>query len=263
MNFLIGFLIAAAVGLTGIGGGSFTVPALVLLAGLTAGDAVGTAFLFVASPARSSSRPSCGHLGASFVESRSGKSSCNPAAGCSLGGVIKRDLYQARAKSHVRRKEPSLASLARFADWTGVGILVRRCWSAGNRSSVELFRNDACPSCWNRFAFWIGIGGHRQRFSLEFWLNQHADTSPTSTRWCSWSGAWMLAGAESSCEQAEDGGRHSRHHCRVAACVDRKPRARRKTRDEHREDRWTGTCRPCSLANLMYRKNCLPCCPPN
>jgi len=37
MNFLLGFLIAAAVGLTGIGGGSFTVPALVLLAGLTAG----------------------------------------------------------------------------------------------------------------------------------------------------------------------------------------------------------------------------------
>jgi uncharacterized membrane protein YfcA len=46
MNFLVGFLIAAAVGLTGIGGGSFTVPALVLLAGLSAGEAVGTAFLF-------------------------------------------------------------------------------------------------------------------------------------------------------------------------------------------------------------------------
>lgn len=46
MNLLIGFLIAAAVGLTGIGGGSFTVPALMLLVGLTAGEAVGTAFLF-------------------------------------------------------------------------------------------------------------------------------------------------------------------------------------------------------------------------
>src|ERR1700726_686606 len=46
MNFLIGFLIAAAVGLTGIGGGSFTVPALVLIVGLTAGEAGGTAFLF-------------------------------------------------------------------------------------------------------------------------------------------------------------------------------------------------------------------------
>jgi len=46
MNSLIGFLIAAAVGLTGIDGGSFTVPALVLLAGLGAGEAVGTAFLF-------------------------------------------------------------------------------------------------------------------------------------------------------------------------------------------------------------------------
>ena len=46
MHYLVGFLIAVAVGLTGVGGGSFTVPALVLMAGLTAGEAVGTAFLF-------------------------------------------------------------------------------------------------------------------------------------------------------------------------------------------------------------------------
>ena len=46
MHTLIGFLIALAVGLTGLGGGSFTVPALLLLAGLSADEAVGTAFLF-------------------------------------------------------------------------------------------------------------------------------------------------------------------------------------------------------------------------
>src|SRR5579863_1861170 len=46
MHILIGALIALAVGLTGIGGGSFTVPALVLIAGLSAGSAVGTAFVF-------------------------------------------------------------------------------------------------------------------------------------------------------------------------------------------------------------------------
>lgn len=46
MNFVIGFLVALAVGLTGIGGGSFTVPALVLLVGLPAAPAVGTAFVF-------------------------------------------------------------------------------------------------------------------------------------------------------------------------------------------------------------------------
>ncbi len=46
MNLFIGFMIALAVGLTGIGGGSFTVPALVLIVGLTAGEAVGTAFVF-------------------------------------------------------------------------------------------------------------------------------------------------------------------------------------------------------------------------
>src|SRR6476646_11287782 len=46
MYSVIGFIIAMAVGMTGIGGGSFTVPALVLIAGLTSGEAVGTAFLF-------------------------------------------------------------------------------------------------------------------------------------------------------------------------------------------------------------------------
>lgn len=46
MQVLIGFSIALAVGLTGIGGGSFTVPALILISGLPAGVAVGTAFVF-------------------------------------------------------------------------------------------------------------------------------------------------------------------------------------------------------------------------
>jgi hypothetical protein len=46
MHLFLGFLIALIVGLTGIGGGSFTVPALVLIVGLPAGEAVGTAFVF-------------------------------------------------------------------------------------------------------------------------------------------------------------------------------------------------------------------------
>src|SRR6202167_220105 len=45
MRLLIGLFIALAVGLTGVGGGSFTVPALVLIVGLPAGVAVGTAFV--------------------------------------------------------------------------------------------------------------------------------------------------------------------------------------------------------------------------
>ncbi len=46
MLSIIGFFIALAVGLTGIGGGSFTTPALILIAGLPAAAAVGTAFIF-------------------------------------------------------------------------------------------------------------------------------------------------------------------------------------------------------------------------
>jgi len=46
MRVLIGFLIALCVGLTGVGGGSFTAPALVLIAGLSGAEAVGTALAY-------------------------------------------------------------------------------------------------------------------------------------------------------------------------------------------------------------------------
>ncbi|MGB2636625.1 MAG: sulfite exporter TauE/SafE family protein [Candidatus Acidiferrum sp.] len=46
MHFILGFVIALSVGLTGIGGGSFTVPALLLIVGLPAAEAVGTTFVF-------------------------------------------------------------------------------------------------------------------------------------------------------------------------------------------------------------------------
>lgn len=46
MQILIGFVIALSVGLTGIGGGSFTTPALVLISGISGAEAVGTALIF-------------------------------------------------------------------------------------------------------------------------------------------------------------------------------------------------------------------------
>src|SRR5262249_32371787 len=46
MHVIIGFVIAVSVGLTGIGGGSFTVPALLLIAGLPPAEAVGTTFVY-------------------------------------------------------------------------------------------------------------------------------------------------------------------------------------------------------------------------
>jgi uncharacterized membrane protein YfcA len=46
MQVLIGFIVALFVGLTGVGGGSFTTPALVLLVGLSGAEAVGTALVF-------------------------------------------------------------------------------------------------------------------------------------------------------------------------------------------------------------------------
>jgi len=46
MQVLIAFAIALCVGLTGIGGGSFTAPALILIGGLSGAEAVGTAFVY-------------------------------------------------------------------------------------------------------------------------------------------------------------------------------------------------------------------------
>lgn len=48
MRFSIGFVIALIIGLTGVGGGSFATPALVLLVGLSGAEAVGTALVFAA-----------------------------------------------------------------------------------------------------------------------------------------------------------------------------------------------------------------------
>jgi uncharacterized membrane protein YfcA len=46
MQVVIGFVVALFVGLTGVGGGSFTTPALILIAGLSGAEAVGTALVF-------------------------------------------------------------------------------------------------------------------------------------------------------------------------------------------------------------------------
>jgi uncharacterized protein len=46
MEVAIGFVIALLVGLTGVGGGSFTTPMLVLVCGISGAEAVGTALVF-------------------------------------------------------------------------------------------------------------------------------------------------------------------------------------------------------------------------
>lgn len=48
MTFLVGFVVAMAVGLTGVGAGSITAPVLILLFGTTPADAVGTALVYAA-----------------------------------------------------------------------------------------------------------------------------------------------------------------------------------------------------------------------
>ena len=48
MTFLIGFIVAVAVGLTGVGAGSITAPVLILMFGTSPADAVGTSLVYSA-----------------------------------------------------------------------------------------------------------------------------------------------------------------------------------------------------------------------
>ena len=172
--------------------------------------------------------------------------------GVVFGGIFKRDVYQPCAKSSVCREKPPRWLPLNFALPIGVesGLLLRSRWSAfGTDPSAELFRDDACASCRNGFAVWIGTGGDRQRFSLEFWLDQHAHPFSASSRWNSRRGVRMLASPESSCEQAEDGGCHGGDICGVATRMDRGPLNGRETRRRRRRDGCTGRYRPCALAN--------------
>ena len=277
MNSAVGFIIALAVGLTGIGGGSFTVPALLLLAGLTAGEAVGTAFLF-AGVLRLIAAPF--YLFGKKIHARylwlllqgavpglllgiwllrllsrdAGKSCRNSAVGCSAGGVIQRDVHQARAKSFVRAEKPSLASLAGSADRSRVRIFIGRRWSSWNSAAAQLFRDDARASGGHGLAVWTCFGGHRRRFSLEFWLDQLADSRSASFGWHSGSSAGVLAGAESSGEQTEDGGCHGGYLRGTATCMERKPVASGKTRDEYREGHFGSRSGSCATANRTSRK---------
>jgi len=46
MEFALGFVIAVAIALTGVGAGSLTTPLLILLLGIPAKESVGTALIF-------------------------------------------------------------------------------------------------------------------------------------------------------------------------------------------------------------------------
>src|SRR5262249_41369015 len=48
MAYLVGFLIALAVGLTGVGAGSITAPVLILFFAISPAESVGTALIFAA-----------------------------------------------------------------------------------------------------------------------------------------------------------------------------------------------------------------------
>jgi sulfite exporter TauE/SafE len=168
-GLVLGFLIALGVGLAGIGGGSFTVPALLLLVGLPASEAVGTAFVFagvlrlIAAPFYLFGRQVHSRyarlllLGAlpglliGMLALRSVVRSENTGLvtlllGVMLAGFVQRDFLSARAKPAIRGEKFPVASMARFSYWRGIRILLGGGWCPRRGAFAELFGDGANSS---------------------------------------------------------------------------------------------------------------------
>ena len=172
-EFLIGFLIALAVGLTGIGGGSFTVPALVLSSDCLPGAAVGTAFVFagvlrlIAAPFYLAGRhihwrylwllmqgavPGLliGTLILRLLSKQSSSSDCRSAARPHADSFFDHHVRSARAESGLRAQEFALASVARVAHRHRSGLFFGGRGGAGYRAAAELFGDDVRRKWWAR-----------------------------------------------------------------------------------------------------------------
>ena len=240
IHLLLGFFIALIVGLTGIGGGSFTVPALLLIVGLPAGEAVGTAFVF-AGVLRLIAAPF--YLLRRHVHSRYfrlllvgavpglvvgiialrflAKPGNSPVVVIILGVLLALTssvtFPPARAQSALCAEEFALAAVARISHRRGIGIFLRGRGSAWHRSLAELFGDGAGASRGHRHIVRIGPRGHRQCGPLDLRLDQHAHVVAVARRRRSGRGAWLLAGSKSSRSKAESGGRGGRPRRRACS----------------------------------------------
>ena len=242
MYSVIGFMIALAVGMTGIGGGSFTVPALVLLAGLTSGEAVGTAFLFAA-VLRLIAVPF--YLVGKQIHSRYLWLLLQGAVPGLVIGIVILRLLNRNAGSPlviillgvILMASSSVTFIRRiqnqsFARKTPIGFPGWHCPSVLNRDfrlraqallerCLLLDSSEMSPGevVGDRPTVWVGIGGYRQPVSLELWFDQHACTFAASRRRDSRRSAWLPAGTPDSRNQAQDGCCHDRSFSRATVTV--------------------------------------------
>ncbi len=200
MNALIGFLIALAIGLTGIGGGSFTVPALVLIVGLPASASVGTAFVYagvmrlIASPFYLGGK----HIhwrylwlliqgavpglliGTYLLRKLSGPSNM-PVVVILLGLLLTASssvtfLPWVQNQSFAR-KNSSWLPVARSAHRHRIRFLVSGRGRARHRAAAQLFGDDAAGGGRHRSAVRARARGNRQRVSVEIRRDKHATCS--------------------------------------------------------------------------------------
>jgi len=243
MVFVIGFLIAVAVGLTGIGGGSFTVPCLVLLLGLAPKTAVGTAFIFagvlrlIVGPFYLWGKQVRGAyvwrllLGAvpglligTYVLRLLSADLGNPVIVIVLGVL----LAASSSLTFVRRlHKPEFARknghwLPWFALPIGIesGFFVCRRRSAGHSFATELFRDDSVRSCRHRHTLRFGSRRHRKRNSSQAWLRQLSHAVSTAGRRHPRRAAGIRSRAAHTCSQTEIGDCTDRHSCWTAVGMD-------------------------------------------
>jgi uncharacterized protein len=232
------------------GGGSFTVPALVLLGGLTAGEAVGTAFLFagvlrlIAAPFYLRGKK----IQAAYLWLLLQGAVPGLLAGIGLLRLLSRDatspvvilalgvlLAASSGVTFIRRMQnPSFARKnPRWLPWLALPIGVESGFSsagAGALGTVLLLNySEMTPAqvVGTDLLFGLVLAVIGQRLPLEFRLDQPPDSGSASSRRCSGCFVWLLAGAEGSRKQTEARRCRGGCLCWIATGMDRKPLTRR------------------------------------
>ncbi len=205
MQIAIGFLIALAVGLTGIGGGSFTVPALMLIVGLPAAASVGTAFVFagvlrlIAAPFYMAGRhihwrylwlllqgAIPGLLIGTYLLRLLSTHAGSPVVVILLGLLLTASssvtFFRRVQNPGFAHKNSQMAPMARIADRYRVGIFVRRRRRARHSVAAELFGDDAAAGSRHRPALRPSASGNRRRIPLEVRLDQQPSPASVAFR---------------------------------------------------------------------------------
>ena len=239
INVVLGFFIALTVGLTGIGGGSFTVPALLLIVGMPAVGAVGTAFVFAA-VLRLIAAPFYVFTGGvhskylrllligavpGLVLGMIALRLLSTGAGSPLVVIILGVLLAMSSNvTFIPRAQNAHFAVknSRWLPWLALPIGIESGFSSAGAGSTgnpaaELFGNDAGAGGRHGYRLRTSAGDHWQRGALDAGNHQFHGSVATAGGRSAWGGFRLRYGSQSSRSKAEGSDGGDRHLRRITA----------------------------------------------